>query len=642
MSGILSGKHAGFLSEEIFTEDVNIEAVDGDLLAEELEKAQEDLFIEQEKFNTAIEAECETNETVDEIEAALESGSTDVVHAKLLVNKLIKNNSIFYGNSKPLVSALESDRGSDARSILQAGLEDGKGMVNAIKEFIAKVWQKIKDAFAWVWKKMKDFWAWLTGASKKVEEKKEETVVAASAVNAATKRANDIKDIIAISQTSSYIDPDYIRKSEEAVKRYRERKAKIKDLKENPRNYGDTVVTSGKFKGKKMSELSFKELQEIMEGKDEAIIEAVSDIMVEEIIVEEVAKETGLTEEKVTSYISPEMMKHMKVFAFDPSLAARISIIVKKNFDTDAEKITKDMTLPTVLSLGATDGFISGFEYSLANPFAAYKSYNSHGAKIETIKASISKRLSNTYKQNMNLTDNLFDFMSSNNMSDWVESISLSASNAIDLINNLANSLDANEFKTMLARGGVDSAKPIYVKTFAAVTPISVSGRAITYINAFEKGTIQLEDVALVSSSRLSEKFIKAIAATPIGKDMGRGSNKVPYGYRGGDITSVQDRLEHLVKFSEEALARVQKSSEAYLDEKGSGQLKNNADWKRMQLSFIKLVSNVSFYNPVAIINAGKSGITALESVVNTLDLKGAIAQATKEFDSSKFKFDKK
>lgn len=642
MAGFLNSKYAGFLSEEIFSEDVNIEAVDGDLLAEELEQAQEELFIEQEKFNTATEAECETTETVAEIEAALENGINDVVYAKLLVNKLIKHNTVFYGTSKQLSSGLESEKGSDAKSILQAGLEDGKGMIDAIKEFIAKVWQKIKDAFAYIWKKMKDFWAWLTGASKKAEEKKEEAVAAASAVDAATRRANDIKDIIAISQTSSYVDPEYIKRSEEAIKRYRERKAKLKDIKENPRNYGDTVVSSGKFKGKKMSELNFKELQEIMEGKDEAIIEAVGDIMVEEVIIEEVVKQTGLSEEKVTNYISPEMMKHMKVFAFDPSLAARISIIVKKNFDTDAEKITKDMTLPTVLSLGATDGFIGGFEYSLANPFAAYKSYNSHGAKIETIKASISKRLSNTYKQNMNLTDNLFDFMSSNNMSDWVESISLSASNAIDLINNLANSLDANEFKTILARGGVDSAKPIYVKTFAAVTPISVSGRAVTYINAFEKGTIQLEDVALVSSSRLSEKFIKAIAATPIGKDMGRGSNKVPYGYRGGDITSVQDRLEHLVKFSEEALARVQKSSEEYLDEKGSGQLKNNADWKRMQLSFIKLVSNVSFYNPVAIINAGKSGITALESVVNTLDLKGAIAQATKEFDSSKFKFDKK
>lgn len=642
MAGFLNSKYAGFLSEEIFTEDVNIEAVDGDLLAEELEQAQEELFIEQEKFNTAIEAECETTETVAEIEAALESGTNDVVYAKLLVNKLIKYNSVFYGTSKPLSSGLESNKGSDARSILQAGLEDGKGMIDAIKEFIAKVWSKIKDAFAWVWKKMKDFWVWLTGASKKAEEKKEEAVAAASAVDAATRRADDIKDIIAISQTSSYVEPEYIKRSEEAIRRYRERKAKLKDIKENPTNPGDTIVSSGKFKGKKLSELSFKELQEIMEGKDEAIIEAVGDIMVEEIIVEEVVKQTGLSEEKVTSYISPAMMKGMKVFAFDPSLAARISIIVKKNLDADAEKITKDMTLPIVLSLGASDGFISNFEYSLSDPFAAYKSYSSHGAKIETIKTTISKRLSATFKQNSNLTDSLFDFMLSNNMSDWVESISLSSSNAVDLINNLSNSLELNGFKTILANGGIEKAKSTYLKTFAAVTPISVSGRAVTYINAFEKGTIQLEDVALISSSRLSEKFIKAIASTPIGKDMGRGREKVPYGYRGGDITSVQARLEHLVKFSEEALARVQKSSESYLDGQGSGQLKNNADWKKMQLSFIKLVSNVSFYNPVAIINAGKSGITALESVVNTLDLKGAITQATKEFDSSKFKFDKK
>ena len=96
MAGFLNGKYAGFLSEEIFSEDVNIEAVDGDLLAEELEQAQEELFIEQEKFNTAIEAECETQETVAEIEAALESGTNDVVYAKLLVNKLIKYNSVFY------------------------------------------------------------------------------------------------------------------------------------------------------------------------------------------------------------------------------------------------------------------------------------------------------------------------------------------------------------------------------------------------------------------------------------------------------------------------------------------------------------------------------------------------------------------
>ena len=133
------------------------------------------------------------------------------------------------------------------------------------------------------------------------------------------------------------------------------------------------------------------------------------------------------------------------------------------------------MTLPIVLSLGAKDGFISGFEYSLTDPFAAYKTYSSPGAKIENIKAEISKRLSATFKQNANLTDSLFDFMVGNDMSDWVESISLSASNSIDLINNITNSLSANEFRTILARGGVESTKPIYIKTFAAVTPTRVS-----------------------------------------------------------------------------------------------------------------------------------------------------------------------
>lgn len=660
MAGILSGKHAGFLSEEIISEDMNIEAVDGDLLAEELEQAQEQLFAEQEKFNIAIEAECETEETKQEIMEALESDINDVVYAKLLVNKLSKNNTLFYGDSKPLTSGLESDRNSNAKTILTAGLEDAKGMLGSIKEFIAKVWQKIKDAFAWVWKKMKDFWAWLTGASKKAEEKKEETVVAAAGVNAATAKS---KEIIAIAQTSSYVDPEYIKRSDEAVKRYKARKEKLKDIKENPSKYDykDTVVSSGKFKGQKLGDLSFKELQEIMEGKDQAIIEAVNDIMTEEIIIEEVAKTTGLSEEKVASYISPAMMKNMKVFAFEPKLADKILEIINENialkikkseFKHDMDSKLMQIAFVQTSTYGATAG--NGFAIKELKPNSMFSDFqkwidgnkNSLTSKVEEYMLGKDSFVSDS---NVGRSNALMSFLLKAfvfredrgipSMETVLANYALSMKATINDFTNIVNNLDGimnrhyekdkGKLDTIniLGPGRTDSLNLFLPVEYNSSTN---TGRYFTVLGDYE---IKFTDNKISDALEFTKQDLERFAGLDIGSDVSKTKSEKITNLGKANMIRTQESVEHMLKIIETSLNNTRSNSDKY---------KDDSDWKKMQSNLIKIAGRASLLNVKGprdlMVYTTAMGMT----VISMLDIPGAIAQASKEFDSSKFKFDKK
>lgn len=129
----------GFESEDVISADAPID-VDIEQLSADLENAQVTILEESNKYNSALEAMDELDNTIVEIESAMES-DVDLVTAQLLVNSLNKHSNVLYG--KDLQSAgLQSDSPGD---VLETGLTDAKTMLLELKDFAGKVFDKINE-----------------------------------------------------------------------------------------------------------------------------------------------------------------------------------------------------------------------------------------------------------------------------------------------------------------------------------------------------------------------------------------------------------------------------------------------------------------------------------------------------------------
>ncbi len=643
MAGILRGKHAGFLSEEIFSEDMNIEAVDGDLLAEELEQAQEQLFAEQEKFNIAIEAECETEETKQEIMEALESDINDVVYAKLLVNKLSKNNTLFYGDSKPLTSGLESDRNSDAKTILTAGLEDAKGMVNAIKEFIAKVWQKIKDAFAWIWKKMKDFWNWLIGANQKADETTNKSIVAVAALEAIVNKAGDIK------------------KATEDIKanKYKPEK-KSKPL----------IIKQGKFKGKDYFSLSADEVDEFMneniqypfreesaknstqEGEMENL--GVVDAVVVNIIVEEVAKSINTTEEQVMKALPVGSMKNMIVFAYNPKNTDRILKIINDNI---SEKIKKaewkediDSTLLNIAFIqtavyGATP--VNGMAINKLRPvnlFADFREWLDANKKTidEKINGYVLGKESFTGPDNVGRSNALMTALLKNFVyrdaksgitpiedicNQYTLSLKYSVENIINISNNLRNILknfdsgnENLETINVLGFGKADQLNLFLPLEYNAKTNTgtfftAVGSYDVNFYNNKISDTLEFEKTDLERYAGMNF----------IGSDVSKTKGSFIYTLGKANMVKVEESINHMIKFMDDVL---KDTSSSNIDTNGFSAM---SDYKKIQSNLVTMANRASLLSIKSIRDLCYTYSVYGTKINNLLDIPGAIAQAAKE-----------
>lgn len=129
----------GFENEDVISADAPID-VDIEQLSADLENAQATILEESNKYNSALEAMDELENTIGDIEVAMES-DVDLVTAQLLVNSLNKHSNTLYG--KDLQSAgLQSETPS---CVLDTGLTDAKVMLLELKDFAGKVFDKINE-----------------------------------------------------------------------------------------------------------------------------------------------------------------------------------------------------------------------------------------------------------------------------------------------------------------------------------------------------------------------------------------------------------------------------------------------------------------------------------------------------------------
>jgi hypothetical protein len=162
----------------------------------------------------------------------------------------------------------------------------------------------------------------------------------------------------------------------------------------------------------------------------------------------------------------------------------------------------------------------------------------------------------------------------------------------------------------------------------------------VSYINQFERGTFELDkDIGLkLDKINFNDSFIKDVSGAVIGKyrkeKMFDGIWK--------NLEAIEGKIVNLVDIADRAVKNTEKTGEKYIDGNGSGQYRNDKDWSRVQRNLINLVGNINLFNPALIMKSARAGNDALSVFISTMDIPGAIAQATKEFDSSKFKFDKK
>lgn len=598
----------GFESEDVISADAPID-VDIEQLSADLENAQATILEESNKYNSALEAMDELENTIGDIEVAMES-DVDLVTAQLLVNSLNKHSNVLYG--KDLQSAgLQSD---SPRNILEAGLLDGKGMVNAVKEFIAKVWQKIKNAFSYVWNKMKDFWAWLTGSNKKVEEKLEETIVAAATVQAAENVKEDIKkaeeDIKANRNASDY------------AKRYMKRKETIKKFKEDEQFKKDndikTPITGGKFSGKNVEDLNLDELIEFMEEKNNTQAQiAIIDDVIDAIIIEETSKTLGnLPEEKEIKIIEAAKMITSKgktiMFAYDPKFSKRIVEIINKNIETNKDALVN--TILKVLFLSVTkSGIKSGFAYSPISVFEDYAKYKETTNDFHTSSYDIKQDIS--VWTDVSIANMLEEGLKTDNIVGSAVTIKSAVDCSINAINNLNNILNSHWKKddTKEIENKINTGPLAFV--FSAPT-INGNKLSASYFNVFEKGIMEFDNVntAGIARFKMDNDILKSITKINLSSLAKRKS------FPG--LENLQQNLTHLVKFADDALHTTEKNVVANADDK---------NWRKVQGNLIKLINNVSFFNPVIIINTAKENNAMLMEVLNAIDIKGAISQAMKE-----------
>lgn len=634
----------GFENEEVISCDTQDE-IDVEQLSADLEAQQAVILEESNNLNAAIESAEELENTISEIEVAMES-DIDLVSAQLLINSLHKHSNVLYG--KKLKSAgLQSN---NPKSVLQAGLEDAKGMLNGVKEFIAKVWQKIKDAFAWVWKKMKDFWIWLTSAGKKTDEKTDEAIASVAAVNAAVDKADDIKK--ATEDVKAKRDPD------EMLKAFRKRQNLTKamnagKLDTDPKSDNFLKVKDGKFKGKDIGSLSKAEFNEWM-SESKANEEIVIDVVVEDIIVTEVAKKTGADEEEIFKALPVGSMKNMAVFAYNPKNTDRIIKIINDNI---SEKIKKaewkediDATLLNIAFMqtaifGATSG--NGMAINKLRPVNLFSDFREW---LDENKKTIDNKINgyvlgkdsfaspdNVGRSNALMTSLLKNFVYRDVKSGitpiedicahYTMSLKQSTENIINISNNLRNILtnfdSGNENLETINVLGFGKADQLNLFLPLDYNSKTNTGTFFTAVGSYE---VNFYNNKISDTLEFTKTDLERFGGMNfIGSDVSKTKGSYISNIGKANMLRVEESINHMIKFMDDAL---KETSSSNIDPNGFSTMTN---YKKIQSNLVTMANRSSLLSIKSIRDLCYTYSVYGTKINNLLDIPGAIAQAAKE-----------
>ena len=188
------------------------------------------------------------------------------------------------------------------------------------------------------------------------------------------------------------------------------------------------------------------------------------------------------------------------------------------------------------------------------------------------------------------------------------------------------------------------------IKGFVPAIPLSInlgedgSEPRISILNSIEKTDIYGGKLSMLKLPEIINKARGVISSFKIseddllkrfGKPASIGKDVSTYTYKGhiATVDSIEKTLDKLNKTIDSSLKQV---------EAVDSEVKKNPDWRSLSTQLMKFVSHSSYYKPGLLAEPLKSQIDTRYMLYSLLDIPGAIAQASKEFDSSKFKFDKK
>lgn len=600
MKNFTLGAIHGFENEDVIYADnnnINPEDVDIEQLSADLEAQQQIILEETSKHTSACESLEELENTVQDIKTGLES-DMDLVSARLLINTLNKQSLKLYARDLQ-VSGLESD---SPKAVLQAGLEAGEGMIDAVKQFIANVWSKIKAAFAYVWDKMKEFWAWLTGADKKIEDKKEEIVVITEAINVAKEKGSDIKNAGTNSSNTN-----------ETLYRHFKRRSKM--------GKGFTAK-SGKFKGRDLSTLSSSEFDEYM--KEDRSDNEIIDVEIEEIIIENVAKKTNIPEEKVAVLLLPRTI-HRIVQLVNENNVDAILDVVNKNIEKNADDIA--LSLSRLLKYGVkTDITIC----SSKEPFPVKGAVNAWrdfmDKKYGTINYDIEKSLLDkidgfkSIMPSVLISLDAVDARLSSGIIDYTNKIALDTYRFADMINYLSAYMEkgvmANEDK--IEFGNLGEGFNIYcvnilssVNTTASmVSPFGETQFQNLHVNILKP----MKDIIRRKVSRNDLLSFKSDAGVV-------GDNKKLTTSFSGLETAGKRLTEELDK----ALKLLEKNRES----------DKSTEWQTQRTNLFGLIAKfsgtVQYYGPAGMIHSLMDRTKYINKILGIININESIAQAAKE-----------